>query len=276
MTAKYPSCQLKVLGASLQPQTIVGFMISGTGRSILIIDSSGFVNCSGYNKLGQLGLGDTKSRSKFTINKQIDDVIAVSAGAVHSLFLRQDGTVWQSGSVSTKFFENIPFQISLPEITQISCGTDHSLFLDSQMIVWVNGNNELGKLGIGAEADIRIDSPVMISTLPPIVSISAGPSHSLFLDVDGSAWVSGGCDPYAMDDQPMVEGMKYIPGRDWATRTPVKIPQVPKVTSIASGDCFIHLIDESGGGWGVGVNTFGQLGIGNFRSTPSHTNQSFT
>ena len=51
----------------------------------------------GYNKRGQLGLGDKTDRDTPTQVTNGNDVVAVAAGCYHSLFVKRDGTLWAMG-----------------------------------------------------------------------------------------------------------------------------------------------------------------------------------
>ena len=87
----------------------------------------------------------------------INGIIAISGGGTHSLFLKNDGTVWGCGfngfgalCDGTNIQRLNPIQInSLTGITAISGGEDHSLFLKNDGNVWACGDNYFGQLGDG-------------------------------------------------------------------------------------------------------------------------------
>src|SRR3990167_2889931 len=70
--------------------------ISG-GHHNLFLDPSGSVWSCGYNKYGQLGLGDVENRNVPTKITGLPKITSVSAGEYFSLFLDEKGFVWSCG-----------------------------------------------------------------------------------------------------------------------------------------------------------------------------------
>ena len=67
-------------------------------KSSFILKNDGTLWGCGYNKFGQLGLGDTIDRSTFTIASiNTNDVKSVYCGNDHTLILKNDGTLWGCG-----------------------------------------------------------------------------------------------------------------------------------------------------------------------------------
>ena len=53
----------------------------------------------GYNKYGQLGLGDTTNRTTFTqVTTNADNIKEIYCGGFHTLILKNDGTLWSAGN----------------------------------------------------------------------------------------------------------------------------------------------------------------------------------
>ena len=64
-----------------------------------ILKNDGTLWGTGYNYYGQLGLGDNTDRTTFTeITTNVDDIKSVYCGYDHTLILKNDGTLWSTGS----------------------------------------------------------------------------------------------------------------------------------------------------------------------------------
>lgn len=104
----------------------------------------------------------------------LDDVIDISAGAVHSLALKGDGSVLAWGG-------NGDGQTTLPEVFEnaiaVAAGHRHSLVLRGDGTVSAWGDNSEGQTAVPVD-------------LAGVVAISAGVSHNLALKADGTvvAW----------------------------------------------------------------------------------------
>lgn len=130
----------------------------------------------------------------------LDHVMAIDVGAVHSLALRDDGTVWSWGDnsleqlgrpTSTEAEQATPSAVNgLDHVTAISAGEAFNLALDDQGRVWAWGANTGGQLGndhhLGEYAGDP--TPTIVAGLPTITAIAAGGNHALALAHDGSVW----------------------------------------------------------------------------------------
>ncbi len=75
----------------------------------------------------------------------IDDVVAMSCGTSHVLFLKKDGTVWAMGGNGygelgdgTVQSRTRPVPV-MSGVTAISAGGSHSLFLKNDGTAWASG-----------------------------------------------------------------------------------------------------------------------------------------
>lgn len=145
-----------------------------------------------------------------SVDTNSSTAMAVSAGAFHSLLLREDGSVWswggdQFGQLGTGFVHNggdddIPTQTFPVRIMTgakaVSAGNSHSLALKADGSVWAWGVNTTGAIGNGGVGnyikensylnDVCQTTPVCVLT--GATSIAAGTSTSFAIKEDGSLW----------------------------------------------------------------------------------------
>ena len=72
-------------------------LAAGYTHTVVIKTSNGSVWCWGANSFGQLGDSSTTQRKTPVQAGTLTGVIAVAAGANHTLALKSDGTVWAWG-----------------------------------------------------------------------------------------------------------------------------------------------------------------------------------
>ena len=187
---------------------------------------------------------------------------AISAGWIHSLYLKTDGTVWAFGqnySGQTNLDNSVPALSRAPVkvmsgVSAISAGQTHSLFLKTDGTVWAVGWNSSGQLGDGSKTNRTTPVQVMSGAS----AISAGAYHSLFLKTDGTAWATGDHGIGQFWDEP-------------TSRTrPVQV--MSGVSAISAGVYSAHslFLKTDGTVWAAGSNFWGQLGDGTTtnRNTP--------
>ena len=128
------------------------------------------------------------------------NVIAIAAGGTHSLFLKNDGSLWAMwyngyGQLGDGTYNNTnkPEEIVSSNVTAVATGGYHSLFLKSDGSLWAMGWNFDGQLGDGIYYGFLTETnrPEQI-VANNVMAITAGGYHSLFLKNDGSLWSMGG------------------------------------------------------------------------------------
>jgi uncharacterized protein YkwD len=163
--------------------------IAGGGFHSLALKSDGTVWAWGSNSYGQLGDGtnDNRPRPVKMLGFQ-GKIIAISAGFLHSLVLREDGQILGCGrneygalGLGTTMNWSIPVELQeLSRVTAIAAGFDHSLALTSDGNVWSCGANACGQLGDGTKTNRLSRIQVMVPG-GPVAKIAAGGVHSLAL-----------------------------------------------------------------------------------------------
>ena len=129
-------------------------------------------------------------------------VLAIAAGANHSLAIRNDGTVWAWGSNANGALGNgsttsssTPVRAALPgRFTAVAGGRLHSVAVRANGAVFTWGQNDAGQLGTGS-ASAFSSTPVQVVGLPAVpvyqVAAGAGIGHTLALLTDGRVFAWG-------------------------------------------------------------------------------------
>ena len=123
--------------------------------------------------------------------------MAISAGQVHSLALKADGTLWAWGA-------NGNYQLGLGDTTQrsvptqvvgatdlwvaVAAGYDNSLALKSDGTLWGWGLNNYEQSGPGGP---NITAPTRIGTASDWMAVSPGETYTLAKKADGTLWAWG-------------------------------------------------------------------------------------
>jgi alpha-tubulin suppressor-like RCC1 family protein len=217
----------------------------------------------GENFYGQLGDGTTIGRTSPVRIESANPstggaiVIAIAVGDQHSLFLKNDGSLWAMGGNSygqlgdgTTSNAVSPEQIVASGVTAVAAGSSHSLFLKSDGSLWAMGFNQHGQLGDGYYNDIYHPEQIVASG---VTAIAAREDHSLFLKSDGSLWAMGENFYGQLGDGTVGTFPHY------GVNVPEQIV-ASGVTAIAAGYTFSLFLKSDGTLWAMGGNFDGQFG----------------
>lgn len=181
------------------PQNIPGLTnvvaLAGGDNHALALLANGTVAAWGYGGVGQLGLGTNYGYWPSPIGiPGLAGVVALAAGAEHSLALLSSGLVmsWGSGNegqlgLGGTANHNTP-QGVLGGVAAVDAGRFHSLAVLADGTVKAWGHNYFGQLGLGGT--VNQTTPQSIAGLNNAVSVTAGGYHSLALLANGAvrAW----------------------------------------------------------------------------------------
>ncbi len=243
----------------------------------VFLKPDGTVWACGSNDYGQLGDGTYYRKS---IPVQIDglnDVVSISAGGSYVLALKSDGTVWSWGrnqagqlGLGDTTNRNIPSQIS----TITNARAVYAVSLNSYIILDDNtvkscGRTGNGMLGLGSQsANILTHTTIDLSNVEQLV---VGSNHVFAIKKDGTLWGWG-------ENNTNCLGLNNINGKLF--KTPTRITSFTDYKTIYAGYSRTFIEKKDGTIWAIGMNNFGELGIGTNASVsglieiPTHTNVS--
>jgi alpha-tubulin suppressor-like RCC1 family protein len=236
-------------GGSYQLVATNAYGMAISTPAILSVLGAPLMAC-GYNYNGQLGIGNTANKLSPVV--VASNIVAVAAGGGHSLFIKNDGTLWAMGNnnngqlgIGNTTQQNSPVAVA-SNVVAVAAGGGHSLFIKNDGTLWAMGYNGYGQLGNGNTADQY--SPVGVAS--NVVSVAAGRSHSLFTKNDGTLLAMG----YNSNGQ-------LGNGNTTQQNSPVVVAS--NVVSVAAGGSHSLFIKNDGTLWAMGYNGYGQLGNGN-------------
>ena len=256
---------------------------SGPGVHTLGLMSDGTVWAWGYNHYGELG-NNTNTNSHVPVQVLdptdptgfLTGIVSISAGYLHSLALKSDGTVWawgynQYGQLgnNTNTDSWVPVQVKDPTgtevligIASVKAGVYSSLALKSDGTVWAWGHNYYGELGNNTNTPSNLPVQVLDPTDPTgfltgIVSVSAGGLHSLALKSDGTvrAW---GYNQYGQLGN-NTDTDSWVPVQ---VKDPTGTEVLIGIASVKAGGYFSLALKSDGTVFAWGYNFYGELGNG--------------
>lgn len=227
----------------------------------------------GANDEGQLGDGSYATNSPYYGTNQPEllasNVLYFAAGGHHSLFVKTDGSLWAMGDNSsgqlgngTYNNTNVPVQVALASnVTAVAAGDYHSLFVTSDHKLWGMGYNFNGQLGDGTFANTDpygTNQPELLAS--NVTQIAVGPNHSLFIKNDQTLWGMG----YNLSGQ-LGDGTYSLTGPNYGINQPEMV--AGSVTDGAGGQSHSLFVKNDGSLWGMGDNSYGQLGSATYSAT---------
>jgi alpha-tubulin suppressor-like RCC1 family protein len=160
----------------LEPIQIQGLSdivwISSEACTNYALKADGTLWAWGVNRYGTIGDGTSgTSAHKYYVVQlpELKGVVSVATGRYHTLFLKNDGTVWSTGNngygqlgIGNYTSKTKPVQVQgLANIVGITCGERHSFAVSADGTIYAWGANEKGQLGDGTTTT-RV-SPVKVS-----------------------------------------------------------------------------------------------------------------
>lgn len=181
--------------------------ISVGSEHVLVLKKDGTVWSWGNNRLGQLGIGTFGTREERIDTpvqvKGLENITAITAGALHNAVLKKDGTVWTwgwneygqlgNGTYGEDNAAAIAAKVEgLQRVRTITVNTwgTFAITENNQLYSWggdglVEDENDVGNAAI----------PSPVKDMSDVLTISAGGAHTgtqiMVTKLDGSVWAWG-------------------------------------------------------------------------------------
>jgi len=239
------------------------------GNLSVLLNNSAFVVSAqawGYNEQGDLGNGTMVNSAVPVAVQNLTGITQISAGFIHSMALRGDGTAWAWGANyggplgnGNSDASSVPVQVvtdytnaPLTNIVSVSAGYDSSLAIRSDGSVWGWGNNLRGQTGTGCFLH-DTHWPLQVSGISNAIAVSSGAAYSLALKADGTVWAWGANDYGNLGD-----------GTTAQRCSPVQVSGLTGIVAIAANIDGGHslAIKADGTVWAWGKNDRGMIGDG--------------
>jgi len=252
--------------------------VSAGSNHSLGVRTNGTAWAWGSNGQGRLGDNSTIDRSSpVSVVGGFTDWCQLSAGQVHNLGVRTNGTAWGWGtnflgtlgidSGTSTFSSPVSVVGGFTDWCQVSSGRYHSLGVRCNGTAWAWGDGGLGRLG--DNTTINRSSPVsVVGGFTNWCQLSAGFNHSLGVRTNGTAWGWGGNDQGRLGNDSNI-----------ARSSPVSV--VGGFTDwcqVVAGGTHSLGLRTNGTLWAWGYNYLGRLGDGSSisRSSPVSVVGGFT
>jgi alpha-tubulin suppressor-like RCC1 family protein len=238
------------------PGAQAGTVAAGASHTLVVKTTDSTVWAWGLNSDGQLGDNTTTQRKTPVQVTSLSSVVAVAAGAKHSLALESDGTLWawgdnQYGEVGngTTTDQKLPVQV-LAGVAVIAAGDYHSIALKSDGTVWTWGLNGNGQLGDGGTTNRS--SPAQVTGLGLVSAVAGGGNHTVVVLQAGGAMKAWGKNSNG----------QLGDGTTAQATNPVSVSGMSNAVVAAGGGSFTIALKNDATLLAWGLNSSGQLGIG--------------
>lgn len=220
-----------------------------TAGSAYFLGEDGTLWGTGENSSGQLGLGDTATRTSLHPIATRVTQIAPQPDNNSILFLTDDGTLWAAGGTLDRLAP-LPDPTTSPTpiatgVAQVSYGNLFAAYVKTDGTLWTSGVNAFGALGDGTT--VFRSSFAQIAT--DVASVSCGGGHLAFVKTDGSLWTVGS------------NSFGQL-GTGNTTNRSVAGQIATGVATVSAGATHTAFVKNDGTLWVFGFNGNGQLGLG--------------
>ena len=234
----------------------------GLGHTFVLTEDNQLWAC-GWNRDGQLGLNDKRSRDTLTkLNWTGGAIRQVACGSNHTIVLAGDSQLWACGhnregqlGLGYGDYKNTLTKLNWTggAVKQIACGADHTFVLTQDNQLWACGDNLGGQLGLGDRENKNKNILTKLNwTGGAIKQIDCAGSYTFVLTEDNQLWACGSNrnGQLGLGDD---ENRNSLTKLNW-TNGPIK--------QIACGSSHTFVLTEDNKLWACGRNGQGQLSLG--------------
>ena len=255
-------------------------------ENILTVSESGIVIGNQIGKAEVLVTHESSNKTAIVyVNVVPENKVAVPEVLVsnnHVSSLKADGTVWTwgnntNGELGIGDFNTkaTPVQVvGLENIIDIAVGYHDTLAVKSDGTVWSFGANSNGQLGNHSSKTSNIPVQVLDedgNPLTNIVKVASNPNNyrSFAIDKDGNVWRWGrsyGSYASKVDELEQIIDISLSYAVNYKGEV-IKLSNLSKldlenITRVSEGNGFALFLSLDGKGYGIGNNSYGQLGNG--------------
>ncbi len=199
----------------------------------------------------------------------IDNVVDISTGNFHILYLKSDGTVWANGhgtygqlGVGSTSSSTVPVQVKmtngyLKNVSTILANDDTSAIINSDGDLWAWGDNDYRQLGNNSTTDATLPIKVNLVSGTKAVTIGGANDAISYIANDGKVYVIG----YNNKGQLAQGNANNV--TTWKTAKTSDGQDITGAFSLTKGEVTSSfIIKQDGSIWSCGYNANGQLGTG--------------
>ena len=159
---------------------------------------------------GQLGLGDTVSRSSPVQVGTLATWSQASSKTYSTRAIKTDGTLWVWGynsqyqlGLGDDMNRKLPVQIGTSkDWSKVDCGAFHTVAVKIDGTLWAWGMNNYGQLGVKnvflaslraalGSYDFKFHRPIIVEGKVNCSQIICGTFHTVVINTDGTLWICG-------------------------------------------------------------------------------------
>jgi len=248
----------KTIVATVPYGTIVSSLVATfdtTGAAVKVgstVQSSGVTANNFTSTVSYIVTASDTSTAIFVVIVTIlPRVASVSSGALHTMILKIDGTLWATGfnmfgqlgdGTTTDKLSSVQVMTG---VSSVSAGRTHTMILKADGALWATGHNNYGQLGDGTTTDKLSYVQVMTG----VSSVSVGDLYTMILKNDGTLWATGNNGLGQLGDGTTTDKL-----------SPIQV--MTGVSSVSTGLSHTMILKADGTLWATGHNNYGQLGDG--------------
>ena len=191
----------RTFNSPVQVGSLTNWSQAGVGPThTILIKKNNTIWSVGFNSRGQLGIGNTYSRSSpVQIGSLTNWAQAAACGTSfgNSLAVKTDNTLWawgynglgQLGKNNRTNFDS-PVQVgALTDWALITAGQYSSIAVKTNNTLWAWGDNSDGQLGLSDRTNRS--NPVQVGALTDWATVFAGDRHTIAVKTNGTLWTWG-------------------------------------------------------------------------------------